>query len=141
MLHWQNFNDMLKAYKVAHVWIYLSGWLQEAYFLKTTSNNNLCILRTKCSPSDTGWRPPQCIDFVPKKMMVWQKELIVHAQQGMKFMHVYFLIIYCGYALMQCQFMTNNAAVFIETTLQIQIYDYYINLKKLQEKQLWRKYQ
>ena len=44
-------NDMLKAYKVAQVW---SGWLQEAYFLKTKSNNNnLCILRTKCSPSQT----------------------------------------------------------------------------------------
>jgi hypothetical protein len=43
-------NDMLKAYKVAQVWI----WLQEAYFLKTkSSNNNLCILRTKCSPSQT----------------------------------------------------------------------------------------
>jgi hypothetical protein len=41
-------NDMLKAYKVAQVWIFLSGWLQEAYFLKTKSNNNnLCILRTK----------------------------------------------------------------------------------------------
>jgi hypothetical protein len=47
-------NDMLKAYKVAQVWIFLSGWLQEAYFLKTKSNNNnLCILRTKCSPSQT----------------------------------------------------------------------------------------
>jgi hypothetical protein len=43
-------NDMLKAYKVAQVLI----WLQETYFLKTKSNNNnLCILRTKCSPSQT----------------------------------------------------------------------------------------
>jgi hypothetical protein len=32
--------------------------------------------------------PPQCIDIAPKKMMVWQKELIVLALQGMKFMHV-----------------------------------------------------
>jgi hypothetical protein len=48
-------NDMLKTYKVAQVWIFLSGWLQEAYFLKTMSNNNnnLCILRKKCSPSQT----------------------------------------------------------------------------------------
>ena len=47
-------NDKLKAYKAAQVWIFLSGWLQEAYFLKTKSNNNsLCILRTKCSPSQT----------------------------------------------------------------------------------------
>ena len=38
-------NDMLKSYKVAQVWIFFSGWLQEAYFLKTKSNNNnnLCI--------------------------------------------------------------------------------------------------
>ena len=67
----------------------LSDW----NFLKTKSNNNnLCILRTKCSPSqtyDTGWRPPQCIYIAPKKMMVWQKELIVHALQGMKFVHVF----------------------------------------------------
>jgi hypothetical protein len=27
--------------------------------------------------TDTAWRPPQCIDIVPKKMMVWQKELIL----------------------------------------------------------------
>jgi hypothetical protein len=47
-------NDMLKAYKVAQVWIFLSGWLQEAYFPKTKlNNNNLCILRTKCSSSQT----------------------------------------------------------------------------------------
>jgi hypothetical protein len=32
-------NDMLKAYKVAQVGIFLSEWLQEAYFLKTKSNN------------------------------------------------------------------------------------------------------
>jgi hypothetical protein len=32
-----------------------SGWLQEGYFLKAKSNNNnnLCILRTKYSPSQT----------------------------------------------------------------------------------------
>jgi hypothetical protein len=37
-------NDMLKAYKVAQVWTFLSVWLQEAYVLKTKSNNNnLCI--------------------------------------------------------------------------------------------------
>ena len=45
-------NGMLKAYKVAQVCIFLSGWMQEAYFLKT-NNNNLCISRTKCSPSQT----------------------------------------------------------------------------------------
>ena len=86
-------NDMLKAYKVAQVWIFLSGWLQEAYFIKTKSNNNLCILRTKCSPSQT-----QCIDIAPKKMMVWQKELIVLALQGLKFMHVFFYSLYRVYA-------------------------------------------
>jgi hypothetical protein len=32
--------------------------------------------------TDTGWQPPQCIDIAPKKMMVWQKELIVLALQG-----------------------------------------------------------
>jgi len=47
-------NDMQKAYMVAQVWTYLSGWLQEAYFLKTKSNNNnLCILRTTFSLSQT----------------------------------------------------------------------------------------
>ena len=46
-------NDMLKAYKAAQVWIFLSEWLQEAYFLKTKSNNNnLCILRTKTLDDD-----------------------------------------------------------------------------------------
>jgi len=49
-------NDMLKDYKAGKVYEYiLSGWLQEAYFLKTKSNNNnnLCILflRAQCSPS------------------------------------------------------------------------------------------
>jgi hypothetical protein len=47
-------NDMLKDYKVGKAYEYFSsGWLQEGYFLKTKSNNNLCILRTKCSPSHT----------------------------------------------------------------------------------------
>jgi hypothetical protein len=49
-------NDMLKDYKVGKAFEYFSsGWLQEGYFLKTKSNNNnnLCILRTKCSPSQT----------------------------------------------------------------------------------------
>ena len=59
---------------------------EEAYFLKTKSNNNLCILRTKCSPSQI-----QCINIAPKKMMVWQKKLIVLALQRMKVMHVFFL--------------------------------------------------
>ena len=45
--------------------------------------------------TDTGWQPPQCIDIAPKKMMVWQKELIVLALQGMKFMHVFFYSLYC----------------------------------------------
>jgi hypothetical protein len=91
-------NDMLKAYKVAQVWICLSGWLQEAYFLKTKSNNNnLCILRTKCSPSQTLDDNPHK-DIAPKKMMVWQKELIVLALQGMKFMHVFFYSLYRVYA-------------------------------------------
>jgi hypothetical protein len=42
-------------YKVGKAYEYFSsGWLQEGYFLKTKSNNNnLCILRTKCSPSQT----------------------------------------------------------------------------------------
>ena len=53
---------------------------------------------------DTGWRPPQCIDIAPKKMMVWKKELIVLALQGIKFMHVFFLILYI--VSMQCQFRT-----------------------------------
>jgi hypothetical protein len=47
-------NDMLKDYKVGKAYEYFSsGWLQEGYFLKAKSNNNnnLCILRTKCSPS------------------------------------------------------------------------------------------
>jgi hypothetical protein len=49
-------NDMLKDYKVGKVYEYfLSGCLQEAYFLKTKANNNrnLCnlFLRAKCSPS------------------------------------------------------------------------------------------
>jgi hypothetical protein len=44
-------NDMLKDYKVGKAYEYFSsGWLQEGYFLKAKSNNNnLCILRTKCS--------------------------------------------------------------------------------------------
>ena len=47
-------NDKLNAYKVAQVCMFLSGWLQEAYILKRKSNNkNLCILRTKCSSSQT----------------------------------------------------------------------------------------
>jgi hypothetical protein len=49
-------NVMLKDYKVGKAYEYFSsGWLQEGYFLKTKSNNNnnLCILRTKCSPSQT----------------------------------------------------------------------------------------
>ena len=52
-------NDMLKDYKVGKAYEYFSsGWLQEGYFLKATgksnnNNNNLCILRTKCSPSHT----------------------------------------------------------------------------------------
>ena len=48
-------NDMLKDYKVGKAYEYFSsGWLQEGYFLKAKSNNNnLCILRTKCSPSQT----------------------------------------------------------------------------------------
>jgi hypothetical protein len=51
-------NDMLKDYKVGKAYEYFSsGWLQEGYFLKATgksnNNNNLCILRTKCSPSQT----------------------------------------------------------------------------------------
>jgi hypothetical protein len=40
-------NDMLKDYQVDKVYEYcLSGWLQEAYFLKTKANNNknLCNL-------------------------------------------------------------------------------------------------
>jgi hypothetical protein len=47
---------MLKDYKVGKAYEYFSsGWLQEGYFLKAKSNNNnnLCILRTKCSPSQT----------------------------------------------------------------------------------------
>jgi hypothetical protein len=53
--------------------------------IQTNNNNNLCILRTKCSPS-------QPLDDDPtKKMMAWQKELIVLALQGMKCMHVFFL--------------------------------------------------
>ena len=48
-------NDMLKDYKVSKAYEYVSsGWLQEGYFLKTKSNNNnLCILRTVFSPSQT----------------------------------------------------------------------------------------
>jgi hypothetical protein len=54
-------NDMLKDYKVGKAYEYFSsGWLQEGYFLKTKSNNNnLCILRTKCSPSQTLDDDPQ----------------------------------------------------------------------------------
>ena len=48
--------------------------------------------------TDTGWRPPQCIYIAPKKMMVWQKELIVLALQGMKFMHVFLYSLYRVYA-------------------------------------------
>jgi hypothetical protein len=49
-------HHMLKDYKVGKAYEYFSsGWLQEGYFLKAKSNNNnnLCILRTKCSPSQT----------------------------------------------------------------------------------------
>ena len=51
-------NDMMKDYKVGKAYEYFSsGWLQEGYLLKATgnsnNNNNLCILRTKCSPSQT----------------------------------------------------------------------------------------
>ena len=49
-------NDMLQDQKVDKAYEYFSsGWLQEGYFLKAKSNNNnnLCILRTKCSPSQT----------------------------------------------------------------------------------------
>ena len=49
-------NDMLKDYKVDKAYEYFSsGWLQEGYFLnaKSNNNNNLCILRPKCSPSQT----------------------------------------------------------------------------------------
>ena len=57
-------NDMLKDYKVGKTYEYFSsGWLQEGYFLKAKLNNNLCILRTKCSPSQT-------YHIAPKKMMV-----------------------------------------------------------------------
>ena len=51
--------------KVGKAYEYFSsGWLQEGYFLKAKSNNNnLCILRTKCSPSQT-------YHIAPKKMMV-----------------------------------------------------------------------
>jgi hypothetical protein len=45
--------------------------------------------------TDTGRRPPQCIDIAPKKMMVWQKELIAHALQGMKCMHVFLYSLSC----------------------------------------------
>ena len=49
---------MLKDYKVGKAYEYCSsGWLQEGYFTKATgksnNNNNVCILRTKCSPSQT----------------------------------------------------------------------------------------
>jgi hypothetical protein len=56
----------LKDNKVGKAYEYFSsGWLQEGYFLKAKSNNNnnLCILRTKCSPSQT-------YHIAPKKMMV-----------------------------------------------------------------------
>ena len=43
-------NDMLKAYKVAQVRIFLSRWLQEAYFLKTEQQQ---LMYFKCSPSQT----------------------------------------------------------------------------------------
>ena len=49
-------NDMLKDYKVDKAYEYFSsGLLQEGYFLyaKSNNNNNLCILRTMCSPSQT----------------------------------------------------------------------------------------
>ena len=86
-------NDMLKAYKVAQVWIFLSGWLQEAYFLTKVEQQQLVYFKNKVfTITDTGWRPPQCIDIAPKKMMVWQKELIVLALQGMEFMYAFFIL-------------------------------------------------
>ena len=35
---------------------------------------------------------PIMYGYVPKKMMVWQKELIIHALQGKKFMHAIFIL-------------------------------------------------
>ena len=80
------------------VCLFLSGWLQEAYFLKTKSNNNkLCILRTKCSPSQTLDDDPHNVWILHQRRwcMVWQKELIVLALQGMKFMHVFLNSLSC----------------------------------------------
>jgi hypothetical protein len=60
-------------------------------FLKDEVEQQLVYFKNKVfTITDTGWRPPQCIDIAPKKMMAWQKELIVLALQGMKFMHVFF---------------------------------------------------
>ena len=67
--------------------------------------------------TDTGWRPPQCIDIAPKKMMVWQKELIVLALQGMKFMHVFFYSLYHVYAVPIQDPLDNNTTEGIATNL------------------------
>ena len=91
-------NDMLKTYKVAQVWIYLSGWLQEAYFLKTKSNNNnLCILRTKCSPSQT-------LDDDPHNVYILRQRRWWFDRRSLLFLHcrvwnlcMFFLILYRVY--------------------------------------------
>ena len=65
-------------------------------FLKDEVEQQLVYFKNKVfTITDTGWRPPQCIDIAPKKMMVWQKELIAHALQGMKCMHVFLYSLSC----------------------------------------------
>ena len=63
------------------VWIFLSGWLQEAYFLKTKSNNNnLCILRTKCSSSQT-------LDDDPHNVLILHQRRWWFNRRSLLFLH------------------------------------------------------
>ena len=98
-------NDMLKAYKVAQVWtIFKSGWLQEAYFLKTKSNNNLCILRTKCSPSQTLDDDPTMYRYCVKEDDGLTEGAYCSCTAGYDIYACFFFILYI--VSMQCQFRT-----------------------------------
>ena len=66
-------NDMLKANKVAQVLIFLSGWVVAGgIFLKdeVEQQQHVYFKSKVFTITDTGRRPPQCIDIAPKKMMV-----------------------------------------------------------------------
>jgi hypothetical protein len=67
---------LLKDYKVGKAYEYFSsGWLQEVLKDKVEQKQLVYFKNKVFTITDTGWWPPQCIDIVPKKMMVRQKSL------------------------------------------------------------------